>query len=85
MMLIIGLTTHGEADEVGTKTEAGTLTSSNTNAGRDEVEEDEYAGSSNTKGEDFTHVEFLLGDEHSSESNGKTLDEVLDYTRDKVR
>ena len=69
-----GLTAHGEADEVSTETEASTLSGSNTNAGRNEVKEDEDAGSGNTEGEHLTHVEALLGDEHSSEGHSETFD-----------
>ena len=67
------LTAHGETDEIGAETEARALSSRNTNAGRNEVKEDEYAGSSDTEGEHLTHVEALLGDEHSSEGYSETF------------
>lgn len=67
------LTTHGEANEIGAKPKSGSLSCSDTNAGRDEVKEDEYHGSGYTKSEDLAEVELLGRDEHSRKRNRKTL------------
>lgn len=84
-MLIIGLSAHGEADQIGSKPKSGSLSCCNANAGRNEVEEDENACSNDTESEDLAHDELLLGDEHSSEGHSETLNQVLDYTGDEIR
>jgi hypothetical protein len=81
----INLTSHWESDEVGSQTKSGSLAGCNTNAGRNEVEEDENAGSSDTEREDLTHIELGLGDEHSGEGYSETFDEVFNNTGDEIR
>ncbi len=60
------------------------MTGSNANAGRNEVKEDEYAGSSDTEGEHLTHIEATLGDEHRRESDDETLNKILNNAGDQI-
>lgn len=74
------LTTHGEANEVGADTEASTLTSRNTNAGRDNIKDSKDGGSNYTESDDVLEGKRLGGDKDSSDGYKETLNEVLDKT-----
>jgi hypothetical protein len=68
-----------EADEVGTETEAGTLTSSETDRGAEEVEDGEDRRSNNGYDDDLLNLGELAGDDYHRNGDGKTLEEILDY------
>jgi hypothetical protein len=70
----------GEADEVGTETEAGTLTGGKTDRGGEEVKDGEDDSSNDRNNEDLLVVRGLAGDDHHGDSNGETLEEILDGT-----
>ncbi len=74
-----------EADELGTETEAGTLACRNTNRGGEEVEDGEDDRGEDREGRDLGHVELALGDDDGRNSDGETLNEILDHTSDDVR
>jgi hypothetical protein len=67
----------GEADEVGTETEAGTLAGSNSHARGENIEDGEDSGGENGHSGNLTHRERLLGDESSSKSYSNTLNKIL--------
>ena len=79
-----GLTTHGEANEVGTETEAGTLASRQANAGGQEVQEGEGDRSDDGDSQDLLDVELLLRDDEGGQRNGQTLKEILDRARNEL-
>ena len=66
-----------EADEVGTQTEAGTLTGRNANRRGDGVQDGKHNGGENSEGGDLIQREGLLGDKDGRGSNHKTLDQIL--------
>lgn len=68
-----------EADEVGTETEAGTLTSSKTDRGAEEVEDGEDGCSDDGYDDDLLNLGELAGDDYHRNGDGKTLEEILDY------
>ncbi len=75
----------GEANKLGTETEAGTLTSSNTNSGGEEVEHGEHNRSEHGQRADFTHIQLLLGDDDGGHSDGQTFNEILNNACDDIR
>ncbi len=79
--LCISLRT-GEADEVGTETETGTLASRYTDGRRDQVQYGENGSRNEGERGDFIEREGLAGDEDSSTSDYETLDQILDCTID---
>ena len=72
----------GEADEVSAETEAGTLTGSHTNRGRDSVEDGKDDRSEDGEGGDLIKRQSALRDEDGGGSDNKTLDEVLNNAID---
>jgi hypothetical protein len=72
------LSTHREADEVGTDTEASTLTSRNTDARADNIKDGEDGSSNYTEGEDVLERERLSRDKDSGNGYKETLYEVFD-------
>ncbi len=79
--LCISLRT-GEADEVGTETETGTLASRYTDGRRHKVEHGEDGRGDESKSGDLIERELVAGDKDSSTSHYETLDQVLDCTID---
>lgn len=78
-----GLSLHlREADELGTDTEAGTLTGSEANGRGEEVEDGEDHGGEKGEGADLTEHELLLGDDDGGNGHGEALNEILHDTRD---
>ena len=69
--------THGEADQVGTKTEAGALTCRNTDGGRDGIKDGEDNGGENRESRDLIQWQRLLWDKNGRRRNNETLDQVL--------
>jgi hypothetical protein len=74
-----------ESYKLGTETEAGTLTSSNTNSGGEEVEDSEDDSGEDSERGDLGHIELALRDDNSGDGNSETFDEILDHTSDNVR
>jgi hypothetical protein len=70
----------GEADEVGTETEASTLTSSHTDGGRHKVEHSEDRRSDEGQCGDLIEREGLAGDKDSGTRDDEALNQVLDST-----
>lgn len=68
----------GEADQVGTQTEAGTLAGSQANAGGKQIQESEGHGGHDGHSQDLLHIQLLLGDDEGGQGNGQTFQEVLD-------
>ena len=68
------LRAHGEADEVGTDTEASALASRNTDGGGDHVEDGEDRSSDNREREDLLDRQGLLRDEDGRDGDEQTLD-----------
>jgi len=66
-----------EADEVGAETEAGTLTGSHANGGRDSVKDGKDDGGEDGEGGDLIERQSALRDEDGSGGNNETLDQVL--------
>jgi len=73
---------HWETDEVGTQTEAGTLTGSNANRGRDSVKDGEDNRGEDSKSGDLIQWESLLRDKDRSGSDHKTFNQILNDTID---
>ncbi len=67
----------GEADEVGTETEAGTLAGSEANRGAEQIEDGEDDRGNDGHDEDLLPVGHLAGDDDHCEGNGNTLKEVF--------
>ena len=72
----------GEADEVGTETEASALTSRHTDGGGDEVENSENRRSDEGKGGNLIEREAVAGDKNGGARNNETLDQILDSAID---
>jgi hypothetical protein len=70
----------GEANEVGTKTEAGTGAGAASHGGGKKVKDGEHEGSHNGNYEDLLDRGNLAGDDYHGNGHGKTLEEVLDHT-----
>lgn len=75
----------GEANEVGTETEAGTLAGSEANAGGEQVEDGEDNGGNNGESYNLLELGDLLGDDNAGNSDGETLEEILDGASQKLR
>jgi len=73
---------HWEADEIGTQTEAGTLTGSDANRGRDSVKDGEDNRGEDGESGDLIQWESLLWDKDRSGSDHKTFNQILDDTID---
>ena len=69
--------THGEADQVGTETEAGTLTCRNTDGGRDGIKDGEDDCGEDGESRDLIQWQSLLWDKNGRRRNNETLDQVL--------
>ena len=72
------LSTHGEANEVGTDTEASTLTSRNANARADNIKDSEDRSGDYTEGDDVLEGEGLGGHKDSGDGYKETLNQILD-------
>ena len=72
----------GEADEVGTETEAGTLTGRDTDGGRDQIQNGEDGGGDKSERGDLIERLALAGDKDGGTRNDEALDQVLDCTID---
>jgi len=68
------LSAHGEADEVGTDTEASALASRNTDGGGDNVEDGEDRRGDNRERQDLLDRQGLLRDEDGRDGDEQTLD-----------
>jgi len=68
---------HGEADEVGTQTEAGTLTGRNTDGGRDSVQNGKDDRGEDGESGDLIQWQRLLWDKNGRRRNNETFDQVL--------
>jgi hypothetical protein len=67
----------GETDEVSTETEAGTLTGSDANRGRNSVEDGKNDSGEDGEGGDLIERQGALRDEDGGGGNNETLDQVL--------
>jgi hypothetical protein len=74
----------GETDQAGTDTEAGTLASRDTHAGREDVQHGEDSRGGDGHRQDLIEGEGLPGDEDESQSNGDALNDILDDTGQKI-
>ena len=74
----------GEADQVGTDTEARTLACRHADRGGEDVEHREHRRSGDGNRQDLIEGEGLPGDEHECKSNGHALNDVLDYAAEKI-
>jgi len=72
--------THGESNEVGAQTKAGTLTGRNTNRGRDGIQNSKHNRGQDGEGHDLLHWQRLLRDEDRSSGDDQTLNQILDNT-----
>ena len=72
----------GEADEVGTETEASALTSRHTDGRGDEIENSENRRSDEGKSGNLIEGEAVAGDKHGGARNNETLDQILDCAID---
>jgi hypothetical protein len=68
----------GEANEVRANAEAGTLASRNADRRGDEVEHGENSRGDDGDGDNLLEVHALPGNEHGSETDGDTLNQILD-------
>ena len=75
----------GEADEVGTETEASALASRHTDGRGDEVKHGENGRGDEGERGDFIEGEGLAGDEDGRTSNDEAFDQILDSTVDNFR
>jgi hypothetical protein len=69
-----------ESNELGTETESSSLAGGEANGGGKKVEDGEDSGGEESKCANLTEHKLLLRDDNRSDSNGKTLNEVLDNT-----
>ena len=68
---------HGEADKVGTQTEACTLAGRNTDGGRDSVKDGKDDRGEDSESRDLIQWQSLLWDKNGRRRNNETLDQVL--------
>lgn len=68
----------GETNEGGTETEARTLARCEANAGGEEIQDGKHHRGDHGDCEDLLHGGHLAGDEHHRNSDGRTLEEILD-------
>lgn len=86
MILLYHLQAAGEADQVGTQTEARALARRHTDRRRDQVQHSEDRGGDQRQRRDLVNRQTLPGNEDSRTRNDQTLNQILngavEYFRD---
>ncbi len=74
----------GEADQVGTDTEAGTLASRDADAGGEDIQHREDRRSRDRDRHDLIQRQALARDKHQGQCNRNTLNYILDQTSQQI-